>query len=289
MRDSYPCAAWFLAERGITDRDRAELEACLQRLLAAGRAAWPTAPVEDEAFVRYVAKRAHGVEVADLARLHADDLYLACACVANDPASVVAFEQRCLGPLPKMIARGGITVEVAEEVTQRLRVRLFVGVEGGRAMLGDYDGRGALGAWVRVAAVRAASNLRRDETNSAELAVEAISPLALPILDPALALIKRRYGEVFQGAIRDAFGALEDSERTVLRLHFTDGLNLDGIARVLGVSRATAGRRMLAARERVRDHALALLGERIVATPTELESLLGVVRSTLDVSLGALV
>jgi len=46
---------------------------------------------------------------------------------------------------------------------------------------------------------------------------------------------------------------------------------------------------MLAARERVRDETLRLLGERIEASPAELESLLGAVRSTLEVSLGVLV
>jgi RNA polymerase sigma-70 factor, ECF subfamily len=290
VRDSYPCAAWFLAERaGGTGLDPAALDGCLQQLLAAGRAAWPAASLDDATFIRHVARRAHTVELAALARLHAGDLYLACACVAGDPASILAFERRCLAPLPKLIARNGITAEVAEEVVQALGVRLFVGKEGGRALIGDYDGRGALGAWVRVAAVRLASNLRRDETNRAALAVDAISPASLPVLDPALALIKRRYGDSFQAAIRDAFAALDHSERNVLRLHLTDGLNLDAIARVLGVSRATAGRRLLAARTRVREQALHLLGERIVATPAELESLLEVVRSTLDLSLAAFV
>jgi hypothetical protein len=46
---------------------------------------------------------------------------------------------------------------------------------------------------------------------------------------------------------------------------------------------------MIAGRAQVLEETLRLLGERLPATPTELESLLGIVRSKLDVSLGALV
>ena len=87
--------------------------------------------------------------------------------------------------------------------------------------------------------------------------------------------------------VTDAFGALTEEERNVLRLHFHDGLNLEAVARVLGISRATAGRRIISGRTRVLEETLRLLGERIAATPTELVSILGIVRSKLDVSFTA--
>lgn len=257
----------------------------LARMHEAGRAAWPATTVSFAAFAAYVAARAPDPE--RLARLHAADLYLACACAAGDAGAIAAFEAQYLAPLPAQVARTGVTADAAAEVVQALRARLFVGAR----LLATYDGRGALAAWLRVAAVRAASNARRDAANRAALlaAEPEAGPRALPVLDPALALVKRRYGAAFSTAIKDAFAALDDAGRTVLRLQFTDGLNLDAIAQILGVSRATAGRRVLAARERVRDETLRLLGERIAATPDELASLLAVVRSTLEVSLGALV
>jgi hypothetical protein len=45
---------------------------------------------------------------------------------------------------------------------------------------------------------------------------------------------------------------------------------------------------MISARARLRAETLRLLGESLQASPAELESLLGVVRSKLDVSLGGL-
>ena len=89
-------------------------------------------------------------------------------------------------------------------------------------------------------------------------------------------------------ALRDAFLVLPSSERALLRLHFLDGLNLERLGVVFQVSRATAGRMMLNARERLLQDTLALLSERLRLKPAELESLLGALRSKLDVSLQTL-
>jgi RNA polymerase sigma-70 factor (ECF subfamily) len=256
----------------------------LEHILEIGRGAWPDLVVPAEEHAAYV--RARTQPGTDPARLHAADLYLACACVRGDAAAIVAFDRQYLAPLVGIVVRNGIAEVIASEVVQNLRERMFVG----RALIADYDGRGPLGAWLRVAAIRAASNARRNSDNRDRLLAEhdSDSKRALPVIDPALALVKRRYGETFSKALADAFAALDAESRNVLRLHFTDGLNLDAIAKILGTSRATAGRRMLAARESVRDETLRLLGERITASPEEIESLLAVVRSTLDISLAAL-
>lgn len=295
MRGSPPLAAVFLAARAPTDaaitddpEAGAALDASLGRLVDAGRAAWKDAAIDAPAFVRYVAARSPGATPAHLDRLQAADLYLACACAAGDAASLAALDRRYLAPLPQILARKGTALDVAEEVVQALRERLFVGAGGARARIVDYDGRGSLAGWLRVAAIRAASNARRDEAHRHGVAEDAASPALMTAVDPELALIKRRYGEAFQAALRDAFAALAPEERNVLRLHFLDGLNLDAIGRALGMSRATVGRRMIAGRARVLDETLRLLGERLPASPAELQSLLAIVRSKLDVSLGAL-
>ena len=241
------------------------------------RAAWPLLKLDADAFQRFLRTRAAG------SRLHAADLYLAAACLAGEAAAIEAFDRLFLSPLPQQLTRRGVTPELGEETAQGLRVRLLVGQA---PQLQDYDGRGPLGAWVRVVAARTASNARRDEAHRAHLAQNATPPGAT--IDPELALIQRRYGAVFEAAVRDAFGTLDAEERTALRLSYADGLNLDGVALALGVSRATAGRRVLSGREKVRDETLKLLQARIQATPTELASLLGVVRSKLELSLGAL-
>ncbi len=267
------------------------LQARLLAMLEAARQAWPRFSLTQEQFVRAVAERSPAAAAGELDRLHATDLYLACACAEGDPLAIAELERLHLKPLPALLVRKGTSADVADEVVQALRERLLVEGKDGARKIAAYDGRGPLAAWIRVAATRAVGNHRRDEENRAQLLREQGAPdgaQALGQLDPELALIQARYGPAFRGAIADAFAALEGEERAALQLYFQHGMNLDAIARALGLSRATAGRRMLAGRTRVLEETLRLLGERIACTPEELKSLLGVVRSKLEVSLGAL-
>jgi RNA polymerase sigma-70 factor, ECF subfamily len=286
--DNGPLAAIFRACRkgGPVDSD---VERVLGRMLADSRAAWPAITVTDEAYVRYVAERAPGGEGPGLEDLHAPDVYLACACAAADAQAIAALDRGYLPNVISVLTRSGFERAVAEEAVQRLRERLFVAAEGKRAKIADYSGRGPLAGWLRVAATRAAKDFRRDEATRAAVAHDAGPPASIPSVDPELATIQRRYGDSFNRAFREAFASLTAEERSVLRLYFVDGLNIDRIGAALGLSRATVGRRMLTARERLLAETLRLLGESLHATPTEVESLLAVVRSKLEISLGALI
>jgi predicted DNA-binding protein (UPF0251 family) len=124
-----------------------------------------------------------------------------------------------------------------------------------------------------VVAARTASNARREESTRAQRSVLASAPTAA--IDPDIALLQRKYGAVlqrkygavFEAALREAFTQLDAEERSALKLSYAEGLNLEGVARALGISRATAGRRVLSGREKVREATLSLLQVRIQATP----------------------
>jgi RNA polymerase sigma-70 factor (ECF subfamily) len=264
------------------------IEPTVEAMLARGRDGWPGIVVGAAEYVRFVCARAPGGQLHRLSELHASDLYLTCACACGDEQAIASLDRDFLRGLVPALSRGGVKRENAEEAVQSLRERLFVAT-GRPAKITEYSGRGALGGWLRVAATRLALNLRRDEAARTAVSAAAAPPSPLPLLDPEIAMIQRRYGEAFNLAFHDAFGSLTAEQRSVLRLHFVDGLNLERIAIALGLSRATIGRRMIGARERLLDEVLRRLGERLHATPTELASLLAVVRSKLDVSLGALV
>jgi RNA polymerase sigma-70 factor (ECF subfamily) len=289
VQGARPLATAFASARPEVAADEA-LEHALARMLAEGREAWPGLTVEDAAFARHVAARAPAGGEARLAELHAADLFLACACAASDARAIEAFDRRYLSELPALLARSGVPHADAEDATQALRARLFTAPKGARAAkILEYSGRGSLAGWLRVAGTRLAANARRTVTRAARRAAEAAPPPGLSTVDPELLAVRRRYGPAFDAAIREGFAALSAEERTVLRLYFVDGLNIDRIGVALGLSRATVGRRMIAARACVLDTTLRVLGERLGATTTELESLLTVIRSTLELSLGGLI
>lgn len=246
-------------------------------MLAAGRAAWPELAIDEAAFASFAGERA-----ADAG--HAADLYLACACAAGDPAALAAFERVYLSQVDSFLRGVRPSPALADDVRQALRERLFLG---DRPRIVEYSGRGPLASWLRVAALRAASNLRRAEGARDRVEARADAPAAVPV-DPELALVRARHADDFARALRDAFARLDERERNLLRLHFLDGLGIDGLAPVFAVHRATAARWLAAARARLQDEVLALLRERLDVGTRELDSIARLVRSELEISLQSL-
>jgi RNA polymerase sigma-70 factor (ECF subfamily) len=103
--------------------------------------------------------------------------------------------------------------------------------------------------------------------------------------DPELAFIRERHQEDFRVAFRAALGRLEARERNLLRLHHVHGLSMDAVSATYQAPRSTVARWIARAREQL----LALTREELTArlglSPDELDSLLRLVRSQLDVSL----
>ena len=266
------------------------LEPALRALLQAGREAWPDLTLDEREFAAHLARHAPRDEdpLEWLASVRGADLYLACGCALLQPAALSAFDRQLLAKVPGILQRHRTSPEVSEEVRQLLRERLFLPPRGDdRPRIAGYSGRGPLATWVKVAALRVAASVTRRPKQRVPLEeVELSAQVAAH--DPELQILKGRHGAELSRALRDAFEALEGRDRALLRMHFLDGLNLDRLGLVFQVSRATAGRMMLAARNRLLEGTLAVMRERLRVGPEELASLLGALRSKLDVSLHAL-
>jgi RNA polymerase sigma-70 factor (ECF subfamily) len=251
------------------------------RSLAEARLTWPGVEVPDEVFADYVARRTDDAGGGT----HLGDLYLACACARGDAPAIAAFDRVFLEPLAHIVARAGADAHVGAEVTQVLRERLLVATGDRPPRITEYSGQGSLAAWLRVGAVREVSKVRRKEQLHARLRPDE----AAPPPTPEEQAVRERYGPLFGEAFREAYHALPAEERLILRLHFTEGLNLERLASALGFSRATAGRRLLAARTTLREETLRVVGARLDAPRDEVESVLRALRSHLDLSFGTLV
>ena len=271
-------AAGTVATRARPGAVTIAVVSALDEMLEPGRAAWPGIELERDALAAFIAARGE----ADA--LNAADVYLACACAAGDPAALAAFERAYLAKVDDFLRGVRPSRELVDEVRQHLRERLFLGE---RPRIADYSGRGTLASWLRVAALRAASNFRRSEGARDRAAARAPAAPAVP-LDPELALVRSRHSSEFERALGDAFAGLDERERNLLRLHFLDGLGIDGLAPVFGVHRATVARWLAAARTRLHDAVIELLRARLAVDARELESLLRVVRSDLEISLQTL-
>jgi RNA polymerase sigma-70 factor (ECF subfamily) len=267
--------------------DLAVLEERLAGLVADARAAWPSVALGDAEFVTYLGQRVAESDdpVEHLAGVHARDLYLACACAKVDPAAVRALERRFIVDIPVALRKVHATAEVADEVAQRMRERLLVAEPGGRAKIADYSGRGPLAAWLRVAAIRTALTLKRDERRFETAPEDELAALPAPVDDPELELYRQRYSGEFRVALSEAMASLSRRERNVLRLCYLDSLTIDEIGAFYKVHRATAARWLARARELLLEGTRRRLLEKLKVTDSELESLMRILTSRLDVSL----
>lgn len=260
------------------------LDDALARAVAAGRSAWPDVTVDEAGFVRHLAERVDDGDPAKaIEALCTSDLYLACACASGSATAVEVFSRRLLGDLGAALSSLG-AAPLAEDVRQILLERLFVGSPGSPPRIASYSGRGSLAGWVRVSAVRVAVSLRRREHPGQPTQEEALDPL-LPTVDPELDALKLRYAAAFNAALRDAFAALPPRDRTLLRLHYVDGVSVERIASSYNAHRVSASRWLSAARARVLEETTRLVRERKRLSESEFESLARLVHSQLEVSL----
>jgi RNA polymerase sigma-70 factor (ECF subfamily) len=218
---------------------------------------------------------------AELDALHAGDLYLACACAAGVPAALAALEREHLVRIREFAAGVDASPGFVAELAQQLRARVLVPDGDRPARIATYSGRGSLGGWVRVAAVRLARDIARTDRE----ATRPRDELDPGSVDPELGYLKQVYGEAVSRAVQDALASLTGDARTLLRLHYVDGLSIEQVGAAFGVSRATGARMLASARMTL----LAGIRDRLVGTigvrADEADSLVAFVRSRLDVSL----
>lgn len=70
---------------------------------------------------------------------------------------------------------------------------------------------------------------------------------------------------------REALDAMGEADRDLLRLHFWDGIDVHGLAVVLGVSSNAAGTRLSRAKTRFMEQLSAIEARRTVAPPSDMQ------------------
>lgn len=290
MREIKHLTSLFLGQRGeATGAPSRDLEQSLERILGAARAAWPEIDLPAAVFVRHVA--AHWPEQADavayLSAVHAADLYLACACGQGIPSAIATFERVIISSVPQLLLRLSPSPALVDEVRQQLREKLLLAEGTAPPKILKYAGSGTLAAWVRVVAQRAAIDKQRAGKQGVTQPLDGATLQALTE-SPELSHLRASYQKELLTALHEAFGSLPREQRNVLRLHFVGGLSGEKIAAMLAVNRSTVVRWLAAARSALMRQTRRLLTQRLRLPDSELDSMIRILRSQLDVSLSTL-
>jgi RNA polymerase sigma-70 factor (ECF subfamily) len=214
-----------------------------------------------------------------------EELALADRVTRGDAAAIREFEARYLAPVRPTLRAMGISDADVADIEQSLRVKLLVGEDGQPARLRDYAGQGRLGGLVRVAAVREALALVRKRKSSSE---DWLDELSSPDDDPALLEVKARHRAAFKDAFEEAVRSLSPREHALLGLHLLKRRSVDQIGVIYGVHRATAARWVDAAKRSLRSLTSKVLAERHGLTGSELDRVVELVESRIELSIDRL-
>ncbi len=266
------------------------LELTLANACSCARTAFPAISVEEDAFIRHLARvlTDRPITSGAIAALALEDLYLAFACSVGADGAVATLRARHGGSIRSAIARIVAPADVAES-EQRLLESLLVRSEGAAPKIGSYGGKAPLNRWLGVSAHRTALMSLREGRAEARARRAAASQLgASAQTPPETTYMKEWYRGDFEQALSEALARLPERDRVLLRLQLINEVSVEKIGAMYAVSQATASRWLAAARKRLLDDVKQALAVRLGTSSGELAVLAAMVASGLDLSLSVL-
>jgi RNA polymerase sigma-70 factor (ECF subfamily) len=256
-------------------------QADLEHAFGVVKNAWPGIAVPFEVFVAYLVAR-----IASPAEIRDDwlqDLYLACACANGVPAGLQSFRTQYFATVAQAAKPFDDSPPFAEEIYQRLSDTLFVADGPSRGKIVRYAGRGPLAGFVATAAkrmaLRAAAYAKRFQ-GEAEL-IDRFSQFT----EQETTLMKLRYRETFNRALSIALRQLPSRERLILRMNLVERVSTTRLAALYKVSQPTVSRRIQRSAKAIFATVKDLVCDELDIDTRELESLLLLVRSQIEITI----
>jgi RNA polymerase sigma-70 factor (ECF subfamily) len=233
----------------------------------------------DDTFAQFLCAK----QQANDGSLCVEDLRTAFLCLQNPDLGATLIEHH-MAPLGAQLARMGLAADQIDEVRQRLRCEVLLGTVTRPALIGAYQGRGGLTAFLRAVATRIGFRVLREH----RAASANRWPAELTALGHAIAAAeprKQAFADELNRGLRIALAALPARDRTLLRQSFVDGLSIDRLAVLHHVHRATAARWIQHARDALRTAVFAHVARALEVPSGELDSVVRWVQSQLEMSL----
>ena len=235
-------------------------------------------------FARFLGRVAPGDAIPEwLVRCFVADLWLVFRCLAGDAEARSTLDGLILAVSQQVARRMRLSEAQAADLRQQVRVET---VPCSSSDINRYSGSGSLRGWLRVVATNQMLNYVKRERRIEPLEDVVLDALGGPSQDPELEFLKEHYSRVFRRAFRNAMQDLTAKERNLLHYHVVERVSVKGIARLCGVNRVTVSRWFAAIRHKLLTGTKKRLTEELGLGSTDLESILTLIASRLDYSLG---
>lgn len=287
LRQAYEAVA------GTLEHEPEALLASVAHAVERARAAHPTFDFALDGFVARIAGIAgsDGGAASVIDALVAGDLLLAHAALAGDRAALSALDALLLQEVrPAVQRRSNGDDTRADEVLQRVRVRMLVGSSGdgsGGGKLRSYNAKGSLAAWARTMAVRLTYDLYAgSSSNPAEALESALIQAAVATNhDPAILALLDRSAPLLASAMGEAVRQLSRRDRYLLRASLVDGSSIDELGAFYNQHRSTVARWIVKAKQTLHDNTMRAFCELAQVSESDFMSIMRALPSYFDMSL----
>ena len=253
------------------------VDGAIETAWRAAQARWPDVLVEEARFAGELRRRAPDLTPDVLAKLCTDDIYLAIACGDGNSPAAAHLERECFVEVDIAAKKLRASDAQAAEMRSVLRKLLFP------TGLADFTGRGDLRGYIKVIVTR--ELIRTINRERKEQPLETVIDRLEVERAPELSVLRARHGADIAAALRTALDGLPERDRALLRYSLVDGWTVAQIGELYGVHRATAARWCAAARDALGDRIRAEVASRLEIPVQDVDSLIALVRSRIDVSL----
>ena len=212
----------------------------------------------------------------------AGDLFLVAACLEGDRAALGQLQRLISNVLPQLRSYGLSDGEL-ETLSRDTLSRLGSGEAGPK--LARYSARGSLAGWLHVVMTRQVLDLKAESTSHVELDDVLLGTMGTDSA-PELELVREQFRGSFSESFRAAIGRLTPRQRNLLRQYYLDTLSLEEMGLLYRTHRSTVARWLADARTSVLELMRDEVSQRLGIGRLDVDSIMRVVGSRLDVSAG---
>jgi RNA polymerase sigma-70 factor (ECF subfamily) len=250
------------------------------RAWALGKGSWPSLDLPLAGFAAFAGRDRR---LADLSPEMISDLFLAAACAHNVSGALQTFRNRLFPVVAQAAKSYDASGPFAEEVYQHVSELMFVGGPDGQPKILNYQGEGPLASFIGTAARRVA--LRMATSSARFTGEEALVHQLSQMHTQETSILKQQHRDLFNRALVMAVRQLSGRERLVLRLNLSERVSTTKIAAMYRVSQPTVSRWIQRAARTIFAKVKDLVCDELDIDTRELESLLLLVRSQIEITI----
>jgi RNA polymerase sigma-70 factor (ECF subfamily) len=251
-----------------------------QRAFVLGKTAWPSIELRSDELVEFM--RRNAIDPNASAEI-LQDVFLACACGHGEPTALRCFRERYFHVVAAAVRSFDSSQEFAGEIYQRLSEALFVRGPSTEAKIQGYKGQGPLAGFVRTAARRI--GLRMSAAAARFQGEEALVQQFSQVSELDATLLKLQCRQAINRALCIALRQLPRRERLILRMNLVEKVSTTRIAAMYKVSQPTVSRWIQRSAQTIHETVKELVCDELDVDTRELESLLSLVRSQIEITI----